>query len=56
MDDMGTWETQRHLQLLGHGCDTVGVFPLTPHFWKNWKKETLLCQLGASGKETSPSA
>lgn len=54
MDAMGAWKTQRHPQLLGHECDNVGVFPLAPHFWKNWEKETLLYQLGTSGKETSP--
>lgn len=52
---MGAWETQRHLQPLGHEYCRMGVSPLAPHFWKNWEKETLFYQLGASVKKTSPS-
>lgn len=40
-----------------HGCVSVGVFSLAPHIWKNWEKQALLYQSGASSKEAflSPS-
>lgn len=41
-----------HLQLLVHGCSGVGVFPLAPHFWKNWENTIILT--GGHWQEDQP--